>query len=86
MTTKANVRRFLATVGLLCLVPIGKGLITGMLTVQAAAQRALTLVAIIWVLEHFVVPLVLMFTFPPTAHHTAAPATNGPSALSETDE
>ena len=63
-----NVRRFLAFVGLMCLVPIAKGLLDGMLTVPVAAQRALTLVAILWVLEHFVVPVVLMVAFPVTQH------------------
>ena len=82
-----NVRRFLASVGLLCLVPIGKGLMTGMLTIPAAAQRALTLVAILWLLEHFVVPVVLMFTFPANAHHAVpAPVSDGPSPLPEDEE
>jgi hypothetical protein len=82
-----NVRRVLASVGLLCLVPIGKGLMTGMLTVPAAAQRALTLVAILWLLEHFVVPLVLMFTFPSPAHAVVtAPAGDVVSPLPEDEE
>lgn len=82
-----NVRRFLAFVGLLCLAPIGKGLMTGMLTVPVAAQRALTLVAILWVLEHFVVPVVLMVAFPTgTQASVAAPATDVSSPLPDTEE
>ena len=82
-----NVRRYLAFVGLLCLVPIGKGLMTGMLTVPAAAQRALTLVAILWVLEHFVVPLVLMVAFPAVAHAPIpAPVADAASGLPESEE
>ena len=82
-----NVRRFLAFVGLFCLVPIGKGLMTGMMTVPAAAQRALTLVAILWVLEHFVVPFVLMAAFPNATHASLpAPVSDGASAMPEIDE
>lgn len=87
-----NIRRALAFTGLLCLVPIGKGLLEGMLTVQVAAQRALTLVAILWVLEHFVVPLVLMVTFPANSHggpataNAPAPVSDELSALPEADE
>ncbi len=63
-----NFRRVLAFIGLMCLVPIGRGLMEGMLTIQAAAQRALILVAIIWLLEHFVVPVVLAMAFPSVQH------------------
>ena len=44
------IRRLLATVGMLCLVPIGRGLLDGSLTVFVAAQRAAVLVAVIWLL------------------------------------
>lgn len=84
-----NPRRFLAFIGLLCLVPIAKGLLDGMLTVPVAAQRALTLVAIIWVLEHFVVPVVLMVAFPAAQHAVPAGApavTDGASPLPEENE
>lgn len=81
-----NFRRVLAFIGLLCLVPIGRGLMEGMLTIQAAAQRALTLVAIIWVLEHFVVPVVLAMAFP--SIHQAGHASPAPDvvAIANDDE
>lgn len=60
-------RRFLAMVGLACLVPIGHGLLSGSLTIVAAAQRGLTLLAILWVLEHLVVPVVMLLAFPALA-------------------
>jgi hypothetical protein len=81
-----NFRRALAFVGLLCLVPIGRGLMAGTLTVVTAAQRALTLVAILWLLEHFVVPLVLAFAFPPNPVGIPAPVQDVASALPEDAE
>ena len=60
---------------------------TGAGAVPAAAQRALTLVAILWVLEHFVVPLVLMVAFPAVAHTPIpAPVADAASALPESEE
>ena len=48
----------------------------GTLTVFAAAQRALVLVTLIWLLERFVVPLIVAMAFPETAAvgHVAAVA------------
>ncbi|HVT77238.1 MAG TPA: hypothetical protein VHD87_09420 [Acidimicrobiales bacterium] len=57
------IRRLLAAVGILCLVPIGRGLLMGSLTVFTAAQRAMVLITIIWLLERFVVPLIVAVAF-----------------------
>lgn len=70
------IRRLLATVGMLCLVPLGRGLLLGSLTIFAAAQRAAVLVAVIWLLERFVVPVIVAMAFPESAavaHAGAAP-------------
>lgn len=64
--TKASVRRWLAIGGLFCLYPIGRGLVAGTLTVPAAAQRAVILLGVLWVLEHIVVPFVFAMAFPPS--------------------
>ena len=61
------IRRLLATVGMLCLIPIGRGLTAGTLTVFAAAQRAAVLLAVIWLLQRYVVPLVVALAFPDEA-------------------
>lgn len=60
----ASIRRLLAIGGLFCLYPIGRGLVAGTLTVPAAAQRAVILLAVLWVLEHIVVPFVIAMAFP----------------------
>jgi hypothetical protein len=62
---------------MLCLIPIGRGLLAGSLTVFAAAQRGLVLVGVIWLLERFAVPFIVAMAFPEV--HTApvaAPATD----------
>jgi hypothetical protein len=51
---------------MLCLIPIGRGLLMGTLTVFAAAQRGLVLVAVIWLLERFAVPFIVAMAFPET--------------------
>jgi len=61
------IRRLLAFVGMLCLIPIGRGLLMGSLTVFGAAQRALVLVGAIWLLQRYVVPFIVAMAFPDTA-------------------
>ena len=68
------IRRLLATVGMLCLVPIGQGLLMGSLTVFAAAQRAAVLVTVIWLLERFAVPFIVAMAFPEAGAAVAAVA------------
>lgn len=62
--SRASIRRVLAIGGLFCLYPLGRGLVAGTLTIPAAAQRAVILVAVLWLLEHIVVPVVLAAAFP----------------------
>ena len=82
--SRHGVRRVLAIGGLFCLVPIGRGLVNGSLTVPAAAGRALTLLVVLWLLEHIVVPLVMAFAFPSTPIGVGQPATvNAPTDGSE---
>jgi hypothetical protein len=66
---------------MLCLIPIGRGLMMGTLTVFAAAQRAAVLVAMIWLLQRFVVPLIVAMAFPETA--AVAHAVSTPDATPE---
>lgn len=75
------IRRLLASVGMLCLVPIGRGLLMGSLTVFAAAERALVLIAVISLLERFVVPFIVAMAFPDMG--AVLPAVTGPDATTE---
>lgn len=51
------ISRAITVAGLVCILPIGRGLLDGSLTIAAAGERALVLLAALWLLEHTVVPL-----------------------------
>jgi hypothetical protein len=61
--------RPLAMVGLVSLVPLALGLLRGTLTVEAAAGRAVVLVAVLALADRLVVPLFRAMLEPPHRRH-----------------
>ena len=57
--------RFVATLGLVAMVPIGLGLVRGTLEIETAAVRAVVLLAVLVAVETVVLPIVQSALGPP---------------------
>lgn len=59
------ISRPIAVPGLVCMAALGRALVGGSLTVGAAANRAVVLMAVLWLLDRVVRPLVAELLRPP---------------------
>lgn len=73
------ISRPVAFVGLVCMLVLGRGLVTGSMAIATAGGRAVVLMAVLWFLDRTVVPLVTDVVGPPGRRQPGAerPPTHG---------
>lgn len=59
------ISRLLAVPGLLCMLVLGRGLLSGSLSIPAAGGRGLALMAVLWTLDRAIIPLASDLIGPP---------------------
>ena len=64
------ISRVVAVPGLVCMLAIGRGLLSGSLSIATAGGRALVLMAVLWSVDRMVVPLVAEVLRPPQRRRT----------------